>query len=91
MPGTVRNHMVIERYKEIVERLYCEPKNGVVIGCFLENTIGNVTPLAGPSDKKKRTDNKKPPNKKPPPKSTDIRSMFCAQNKKNLADTVVID
>ena len=61
MPGAVRNHMVIERYKEIVERLYCEPKNVVVIGCFLENTIG--TPLAGPSNKKKNTDNKKPPNK----------------------------
>ena len=91
MPGTVRNHMVIERYKEIVERLYCKPKNEVVIGCFLENTIGNVTPLAGPSNKKKKTDNKKPPNKKPPPKSRDIRAMFFAQNKKNLADTVVID
>ena len=91
MPGTVRNHMVIERYKEIVERFYCEPKNEVVIGRFLENTIGNVTPLAGPSNKKKKTDNKKPPNKKPPPKSRDIRAMFFAQNKKNLADTVVID
>ena len=91
MPGTVRNHMVIERYKEIVERLYCEPKNEVVIGCFLENTIGNVTPLAGPSNKKKKTDNKKPPNKKPPPKIRDIRAMFFAQNKKNLADAVVID
>ena len=76
--------MVMERYKKIVERLYCEPKNEVVIGCFLENTIGNVTPLAGPSNKKKKTDNKKPPNKKPP------RAMFFAQNK-NLADNVVID
>ena len=91
MPGTVRNHMVIERYKEIVERLYCEPKNEVVIGYFLENTIGNVTPLAGPSNKKKKTDNKKPPNKKPPPKSRHIRTVFFSQNKKNLADTVVID
>ena len=91
MPGTVRNHMVTERYKEIVERLYWEPKDEVVIGCFLENTIGNVTPLAGPSNKKKKTDNKKPPNKKPPPKSRDIRAMFFAQNKKNLADTVVIN
>ena len=34
MPGTVRNNMVIERYKGIAERIYCEPKNEVVIGCF---------------------------------------------------------
>ena len=91
MPGTVRNHMVIERYKEIVERLYYEPKNELVIGCFLENTIGNVTPLADLSNKKEKTDNKKPFNKKPLPKSRDIRAMLFAQNKKNLADTVVID
>ena len=91
MSGTVRNHMVIEQYKEIVERLYCEPKNEVVIGCFLENSIENVTLLGGPSNKNKKTDNKKPPNKKPPPKSRDIPAMFFAQNKKNLADTVVID
>ena len=63
----------------------------VVIGCFQENTIGNITPLAGPSNKKKKTDNKKPPNKKPTPKSRDIRAMLFAQNNKNLADTVVID
>ena len=27
MAGPVRNHMVLDRYKEIVNRLYCEPKN----------------------------------------------------------------
>ena len=35
MAGTVRNHMVLDRYKEIVNRLYCEPKNEVITGCFL--------------------------------------------------------
>ena len=36
MPGTVRNHMVMDRYKEIVSGLYCEPKNEIIIGSFLE-------------------------------------------------------
>ena len=36
MPETVRNHMVMDRYKEIVTRLYCEPKNEIIIGSFLE-------------------------------------------------------
>ena len=61
MPGTVSNHMVMERYKEIVGRLYCETKNEAVIGCLLENAIGNVTPLAGPSNKKKKRTTKIPP------------------------------
>ena len=91
MPGTVRNHMILERYKTIVEKLYCEPKNEVVIGCYLEtHTNCNNTLHAGPSSKKKKNDNNKPPNKKPLPKSRDIRAMFLAQNKK-LSKIVVID
>ena len=35
LPGTVKNHLLLERYKELVEKLYCHPKNEVIIGKFL--------------------------------------------------------
>ena len=35
LPGTMKNHMLLSRYKELVNKLYCEPKNEVIIGNFL--------------------------------------------------------
>ena len=35
MPGTIKNHLLLDRYKELVEKLYCEPKNKVIIGNIL--------------------------------------------------------
>ena len=35
LPGTIKNHMLLDRYKELVNRLYCEPKNEVIIVNFL--------------------------------------------------------
>ena len=42
MPGTVKNHMVLDRYKELVEKLYVEPKNEIIIGNFLTPTAEPV-------------------------------------------------
>ena len=36
MKGTVRNRMVMSRYKEIITRLYCVPKHEIIIGSFFE-------------------------------------------------------
>ena len=40
MPGTVINQLLMERYKQLVETLYTEPKEEEILGTFLqlENT-----------------------------------------------------
>ena len=35
LPGTIKNHMLLDRYKELVNKLYCEEKNEVIIRNFL--------------------------------------------------------
>ena len=35
MPGTVRNHMLIDKYMVLVQGLYTEQKNEVIMGSFL--------------------------------------------------------
>ena len=32
LPGAIKNHMLLARYKELVNKLYCEPKNEVKVG-----------------------------------------------------------
>ena len=39
MPGTIKNHMLLDRYKELVEKLYIEPKNEIIIGIFLTSAL----------------------------------------------------
>ena len=93
MAGTVRNHMVLDRYKEIVNRLYCEPKNEVIIGCFLAknkdaDTVALDNEVTVPKKKKEKT----PKSRESIPKSRDIRQLFFMQNRKNMeTSTVVID
>ena len=36
--GTVKNHMVLDRYMQLVNSLYCEPKEKVIMGSFLTKT-----------------------------------------------------
>ena len=38
MPGTIRNHLLLDRYRELVTELYCEPKDEIIIGNFLSPT-----------------------------------------------------
>ena len=35
LPGTIKNHLLLDRYKLLVEKLYCEPKDEVIIGNYL--------------------------------------------------------
>ena len=84
MAGTVRNHMVLNRYKEIVNRFYCEPKNKVIIGCFLAknkdaDTVALDNEVTVPKKKKKK---KTPKRHKSILKSRDIRQLFFMQNRK---------
>ena len=65
--GTVKGHMLIDRYAEMVEKLYCDPEEELIIGSFLESTTNACF------QPKKR---KIPQKTVAPSKSKDIRSMF---------------
>ena len=49
VPGTIRNHLLLDRYRELVTELYCEPKDEIIIGNFLSPTeqIGNKNDRKG--------------------------------------------
>ena len=36
--GTVKNHMLLDQYMQLVNSLYCEPKEEVIMGSFLAKT-----------------------------------------------------
>ena len=75
MSGTVINQLLMERYKQLVETLYTEPKEEEILRTFLqlENTGEQDLALVAPKQKKKP---------KCPPESDknqkDIRSYFAA-------------
>ena len=75
MPGTVSNQFLMERYKQLVETLYTEPKEKEILGTFLqlENTGKQDLAPVAPKQKKK---SKCPPESDKNQKT--IRSSFAA-------------
>ena len=71
LPGTVRNHLLMDRYVEIVKVNYIEPKHEVILGSFLKKS----STAAQPTNKKRNTSNTNNPKKKQKP-NHDIRSLF---------------
>ena len=69
MPGTVINQLLMERYKQLVETLYTEPKEEEILGTFLqlENTGEQDLAPVAPKQKKKP---KFPAEKKPETKKS---------------------
>ena len=69
VPGTVMNQLLMERYKQLVETLYTEPKEEEILGTFLqlENTGEQDLAPVAPKQKKKP---KFPPAKKPETKKS---------------------
>ena len=84
LPGTVKNHLLLERYRELVEKLYCQPKDEVIIGSFL--TPLPLDPLSAPiTDVCQRKRNKQQKRKSEtttenPRKKNDIRNFFKKQS-----------
>ena len=64
--GTVKGHMLIGRYAEMVQKLYCEPKEEMIIGSFLERC---PNPCVQPKKRKTK-------KATVPPKIRDIRAML---------------
>ena len=73
MPGTIKNHMLMDRYLELVRTLYAEPKDEIILGSFLR-------PLDVPcalTNSEGRKKGKCPISKKKQQKpNRDIRTMF---------------
>lgn len=70
MPGSIKGHMLLRRYQDMVDELYCQPKNEVIMGSFLENNVGRTEPARA----KKRKCVKK--TVQPTAGSKDIRNFF---------------
>ena len=74
MPGTIKNHMLLDRYRELVEQLYCEPKEEVIIGNFLTPdtnlNINRHTQSRNTTQRKKNNDEQQTSSK------NDIRKFF---------------
>ena len=92
MPGTIRNHLLLEPYRELVTDLYCVPEDEV-IGNFLSPTEQN--PIERPQKKKKIVS----VPEKEKIQSNDIRLLFKRQEENNknqdkskeTNETIVID
>ena len=74
LPGTVKNHLLINKYKEIVTGNYVEPKKEEILGSFL------ALPAFKEKNSNPRVTEKKVKRK---PQSKDIRNMFRKMNEKN--------
>ena len=78
MPGSIIGHLLLEEYEKMVLRVYCEPKDEIIMGKFIERVNCGIIEQnrnQPPVRKKKKID------RNPVPKSKDIRSFF--QNNKN--------
>ena len=79
MPGTIRNHMLMDRYLESVRSLYAEPKNEVILGSFMPSTSTN-------NDGRKEAKKSPVPQKKLKPRR-DIRTMFVEMSRRQDVDS----
>ena len=73
--GTIRNHLLLEKYKEIINDRYVEPKNEIIIGSFL------ALPAVKPSERKvqarkDKVASKSKEKKRPKKQGQDIRAFF---------------
>ena len=71
MPGTVSNLLVLEKYWQLVEELYTEPKNEEILGSFLHAIVTDQRPPPA----KKNTKIKKAVTSNVP-EHRDVRSFF---------------
>ena len=93
MPGTIRNHLLLDRYRELVTDLYFEPEDEVIIGNFLSPT--EQAPIERPQKRKKIVS----VPEKEKIRSNDIRLLFKLQEEHNKKqdksketnETIVID
>ena len=64
MPGTAINQLLMERYKQLVETLYTEPKEEEILGTFLQLENSGEQDLAPVAPKQKKKPNCPPESDK---------------------------
>ena len=85
LPDNIKGDMLIGKYKEIIEKLCIEPKDEVIVGCFLKksgNTDESSIILPPPKRKKKDVSTKQPQSKGY--SSKDIRKCFQRKENDNI-------
>ena len=91
IPGSIKGHMLIQRYQQMVEELYCALKEEVIMGSFLEQIVPTEDE---PRPKKKKTTSATKKTEKPK-WCKDIRNFFQnaggPRNNKDSTRTIAID
>ena len=75
LPGTIKNHMLLDRYKELVNKLYCRPKNEVIIESFLTSVPNENIHLNQPQQQQlaeKKVNRKRKTNEEQPTSKNNI-------------------
>ena len=75
MSGTVHSHLLLEKYKEIINDRYVEPKNEIIIGSFLALPAVNLPKEKCKAEKDKAASKSKK-KKIPKKQGQDIRAFF---------------
>ena len=90
LPASIKGHMLIQRYQDMVEELYCEPKEEVIMGSFVENNLNvtNTNDIANPPQPKRKKTVKKTEN---PKGCQDIRALFRRVEKRSKGEDVCIN
>ena len=79
LPGTIKNHALLHWHKELVNKLYCEPKNEVIIGDFLTYVPNENIYLNQPQQQQlaqKKVNRKSKTNEESSTSKNDIRNYF---------------
>ena len=81
MPATtVRSHLLLDKYLELVKDLYADPKNEKIIGSFIvasdERTHATTPSINSSTNARKKAAK----SSKPPVKSRDIRTLMSVSN-----------
>ena len=76
MPGTINDHMLLDCYKELLEKLYIEPKNEIITGNFL-------TSAAKPNIQHKKVEIQDQREKSRTTRTTISQKIFSKLSKQN--------
>ena len=76
MPGSIKAHMLLQCCQNMVDELYCQPKEEIIMGSFIDKNVGNIEPVRA----KKRKIVKKAENLKG---CKDIQNFFQTRRRNN--------
>ena len=80
LPVNIKTDMLLGKYRELIDKLYMEPKEEVIVGCFMDKLGNKSTDCLAPKRKIKKKDS--PVHKKKDNNSKDIRQFFKVESGK---------